>query len=381
MKKVITIFLSAIIMCDFFTGCNFKINKKINTPVPPNNNNHVDKPTIKIGFLTNIYGINDKSFNQAADEGIKRAKEKYGISYKVIESKKDYDYESNLDTLTNAEKTTLVFCVGKDMEDAVKDVAPKKADSKFALIDAVIELPNVESFTFKKEEAAFLAGIVAGKMTLANKVGFIGGENIQAVNMIESAFAAGVKTVNSAAAEGLLSKDQKSYPKEVRYGKDDNFTNINKSYKLGISLFKDGCDVVYHTGDGNGEGLFAAAKEITDKGNNKAWAIGDDRDQAIEFPEYAPYILTSAVKRVDNVAYNAVEDVMNNEFKGGKHTILGLKEDGVGLAQSSYKNTPGDVLDLVDKYADLVKDKKITVPQDRNGVLNFKAPQIEENSK
>ncbi|HBM80988.1 MAG TPA: BMP family ABC transporter substrate-binding protein, partial [Clostridiaceae bacterium] len=149
----------------------------------------------------------DKSFNQAADEGIKRAKEKYGISYKVIESKKDYDYESNLDTLTNAEKTTLVFCVGKDMEDAVKDVAPKKADSKFALIDAVIELPNVESFTFKKEEAAFLAGIVAGKMTLANKVGFIGGENIQAVNMIESAFAAGVKTVNSAAAEGLLSKD------------------------------------------------------------------------------------------------------------------------------------------------------------------------------
>jgi len=254
------------------------------------------------------------------------------------------------------------------MHDAITNAAKQYTDTKFAIIDDVVALPNVESITFKEQEGSFLMGVIAGKMTKTNKIGFIGGKNMPLIEKFEAGFAAGVNSVNPAAAKGLLAKDEKSLGKEVRYA--DSFADTAIGNELGKQLYADNCDVVYHAAGGVGIGLFKAAKDLTDSGK-KVWAIGVDMDQAVSVPEYASIILSSMVKRVDIATYNATKEMVDKNFQGGKAIELGLKEDGVGYAPSSKTNTPADVLALVDKYAAAIKAGTIVVPVTRADAFKF----------
>ena len=97
-------------------------------------------------------------------------------------------------------------------------------------------------------------------------------------------------------------------------------------------------------------------------------------DQSLTVPEYASVILTSMVKRVDVATYNVSKEVVNNTFQGGKVLNLGLKEDGVGLAATSSKNVPANVLTLVGKYSDAIKSGKLVVPAKKGEAATFVAP-------
>ncbi|MTK11973.1 MAG: BMP family ABC transporter substrate-binding protein, partial [Clostridiaceae bacterium] len=99
-------------------------------------------------------------------------------------------------------------------------------------------------------------------------------------------------------------------------------------------------------------------------------------DQAVTVPEYASVILSSMIKKVDVATYTATKDVVDGKFQGGKHVEYGLKEDGVGIAPTSDKNTPKDVLDLVNKYTEAIKADKFVVPATRDAVMKFEVPQI-----
>jgi basic membrane protein A len=177
-----------------------------------------------------------------------------------------------------------------------------------------------------------------------------------------------------AAAEGLLSKDGKAFGTMVKYV--DDFGDPNKGYEAAKALYGAGCDIVYHAAGGVGIGLFKAAKELKD-GGKTVWAIGVDMDQAESVtdtngkPMYADVILTSMIKRVDTGTYNAVKEVVQDKFQGGKSIVLGLKEDGVGVAPSSSTNVPKEILDLVTKYADAIKADKLVVPGTRADATKF----------
>ncbi|MBV7272658.1 BMP family protein [Clostridium thailandense] len=364
-KKIITILAAVAIVTGVFTGCGSKDS------TTQQQSGQTGK-SVKIGLSTDEGGLNDKSFNQAADTGIKKAVKDFGVDYKAVESAKKEDYESNLDALVN-NGDNLVFGVGFQMEQAMKNIAGKYKDKNFAIIDTTVDLPNVESISFKEQEGSFLMGVIAGKMTKANKVGFIGGKDQALINKFEAGFAAGVKAVNPEAATGLISADGKTPGTMVKYA--DSFNDTNKGYELAKSLYGAGCDVIYHAAGGVGIGMFKAAKELKDSGKT-VWAIGVDMDQAITVPEYSSVILSSMVKKVDTATYNAVQDVVKGKFQGGKHVVLGIKEDGVGVAPSSDKNTPKDVLDLVNKYMEAIKSGKLTVPETRDAVGKFTVPQI-----
>ncbi|GAA0744591.1 BMP family ABC transporter substrate-binding protein [Clostridium oceanicum] len=326
---------------------------------------------VKIGLSTDEGGLNDKSFNQAADEGVKKAQKEFGVEYKPIESKQKEDYESNLEALVN-DNCNLVFGVGFQMEQAMKNVAGKYSDKKFAIVDTEVKAPNVLSLKFKDHEGSFLMGVIAGKMTKTNKVGFIGGKDFAPINKFEAGYIAGVKSVNPEAAKALMGKDNKPGAM-VKYA--DSFGDTNKGYELAKSLYGSGCDVIYHAAGGVGIGMFKAAKELKDSGK-AVWAIGVDKDQALTVPKYKDVILSSMLKRVDTATYDATKQIVDGKFEGGKTIELGVKEDGVAVAGTSKDNTPKEVLDLVEKYKNAIKEEKIKVPATRKELANFTPTEI-----
>ncbi|MBZ9689027.1 BMP family ABC transporter substrate-binding protein [Clostridium estertheticum] len=365
-KKVVAVLAAVAVVATLFVGCGTK--KVAEVPKTEAPKTEAAKPTKTIGLSTDEGGLNDKSFNQSADEGVKKAKAEDGFTYNAIESKKKEDYTANLESLIE-NGSQLTFAIGFQMADAMTEVAKNHTDKHFAIIDSEVKLPNVTSITFKEQEGSFLMGVIAGKMTKTNKIGFIGGKDFDLINRFEAGFAAGVKAVNPEAAKGLLSSNGKTPGTTVKYA--DSFDDSAKGYELAKSLYQGGCDVVYHAAGGVGIGLFKAAQELKDSGK-PVWAIGVDMDQSLTVPKYAGVILSSMIKRVDIATYNESKAEVKNEFKGGTVTNLGLKEQGVGIAETSSKNVPKAVLDIVKTYQDKVIAGQIVVPANRQQAMDFK---------
>ncbi|MEG0774478.1 BMP family ABC transporter substrate-binding protein [Clostridium sp.] len=361
MKKIVAMLTTVAMTASLLVGCaSGKTGDADKAPAG-------ETKQVIIGLSTDEGGLNDKSFNQSANDGVKKAEADFKVKYTPIESQKKEDYQPNLQSLID-NGSNLVLAIGFQMFDATTAVAKANPDAKIAIIDSIVDAPNVSSITFKEHEGSFLMGVIAGKMTKTNKVGFIGGKDFDTINKFEAGFAAGVKAVNPAAAAGLLSSDGKTAGTTVKYA--DSFADTNKGYELAKSLYEGGCDVIYHAAGGVGIGMFKAAKELKDAGK-QVWAIGVDMDQSITVPEYADVILSSMIKRVDVATYNAAKSVVENTFKGG-HQDLGIKEGGVGMAETTNKNTPEDVLKVAKDYEKQILDGKVVVPANRQGAMDFK---------
>lgn len=351
-KRLLALAAAAIMTVSLFAGCGSQKQGTGETS---------QAKKIKVGLATDEGGLNDKSFNQAADMGIKKAAtELKNVDYKAIESKKKDEYQPNLQALVD-NNSDIVFGVGFQMGDAMTAIAKKYPDKKFAIIDSEVNAKNVVSLNFKEQEGSFLTGVIAGKMTKSNKIGFIGGKDFELINRFAAGYMAGAKTVNP------------NVQFDIRYAAD--FANPTKGEELATSMYNGGCDVIYHAAGGTGLGLFKATKAMT-KPDNKLWAIGVDQDQAVTVPEYADVIVTSMVKRVDTATYDTVKSVADGKFEGGQSKVFGLKDKGVDIAGTSSKNTPKDVLDLVEKYRAAIVDGKITVPATKDDAAKFTAPSI-----
>jgi Uncharacterized ABC-type transport system, periplasmic component/surface lipoprotein len=348
-KRVIAIISAIAVVAALFVGCAKKTDNSSSSGETKTGTK------IKVGLSTDEGGLNDKSFNQAADTGIKKAVTDFGVDYKAVESKTKDDYEPNLNALiSNGDQ--LVFGVGFQMGDALKDAAEKNTKVDFAIIDSVVSEPNVVSYNFKANESSFLEGVIAGKMTKSNKVGFIGGKDMELINAFEVGYTAGVKSVNPSA--------------EVKIVYVDSFNDAAKGKESAKNLMDAGCDVIYHAAGGVGEGMFQAIKDAKTAGK-AVWGIGVDMDQAVTLPQYADIILSSAVKRVDKATYDATKNVVNGTFKGNTNVVLGLKEGGVDISDTTSKNTPKDVLDLVAKYKQAIIDGKVKVPATKDEGKSF----------
>lgn len=358
-KRLVAALATVAVVATLFAGCGKKAEApKPATPAPVAE--PAKKPTVKIGLATDQGGLGDKSFNDSAVNGLKKIESEFGIKSDILESKQQENYVPNLQTLSG--KNDLTFGVGFMMHQAVTDVATAAKDKKFAIIDDVVELPNVCSITFKEEEGSFLMGVLAGKTTKTNKVGFLGGMDMALIQKFEAGYIAGVKSVNPAAAEDLINR------KNVKY--TGNFTDSGKGKEMAKALFNSGCDVVFHASGACGLGLLDAAKELRDQ-KKDVWAIGVDMDQAVTVPNDASAILSSMVKRVDNATYSVSKDVINNTFQGGKNVIYGLKEQGVGMAPTTDKNAKPEVIDLAKKYEAAIVAGKIKVPATLDAAKSF----------
>lgn len=298
----------------------------------------------QIGMVTDVGGVNDKSFNQSAWEALERLGKETGAETKFLESKGEADMEPNLNSFVK-EGYDLTWGIGMLFEDALKKVATENPDAKLAVIDAVVDAPNVASVTFAEHEGSYLVGVVAGLMTKTNKIGFVGGMEIPVITKFEKGFAAGVAAVNPDAKVS------------VSYSGDFNKPDLGKS--IAATMYNDGADIIFHASGGTGNGVFNEAIERKKNGED-IWVIGVDKDQSLEFGD--DVTLTSMLKGVDAAVSKVSKDLIAGNFAGGTIQELGLKDDAVGLPETSTKNVPQDVLDKVEEFKQKIISGEVTVP-------------------
>lgn len=295
---------------------------------------------LRVAMVFDSGGKGDKSFNDSAYMGLERAKKDLGIDFTTVDSKAEKDYETNLETLSE-KGYDLILAVGITQGDALKRVAPKHPEIKFAIIDADVTAPNVRSLLFSEEQGSYLAGYLAGMTTKTNKIGFVGGKSIPLIKKFESGYFAGAKAANPK-VEALPAKYTESW--------DDTLLGKESA----ASLFNSGADIVYHAAGRCGLGVIAAAKDA-DK-----FAIGVDSDQDdVE----KGHVLTSMVKRVDEAVYATVKDVKDGAFTPGAKKY-DLKANGVGLTEMKYTKdkVPADAMKRLDAVKADIISGKITVP-------------------
>lgn len=376
-RKLVAVLATVAVVASLFAGCGS--SDKGTTDKGKDQTNQTKKSDVIIGLATDEGGLNDKSFNQAADTGIKKVQSESGVQYKPVESTNKDAYTANLQALALDMKSNLTFAIGYQMEKALTDVAKQAKDSNFAIVDTVVNLPNVQSLVFKEHEGSFLMGVIAAKTTKTGKIGFIGGKEGDLIGKFEAGYVAGARAVNP------------NIKVDVRYA--DSFAESAKGYELAKAEYGEGSDIIYHAAGGVGLGLFQATKELR-KAGKQVWAIGVDMDQAITVldenkkPIYADVILTSMIKRVDTATYEASKEIVEGKFKGGTVKVFGLAEEGVGIAPSSRgvipedmkglvkSNVPQDVLALADKYIAAIKEGKIAVPEKPADAKKFTAEPI-----
>ncbi len=296
----------------------------------------------KVGMVTDVGGLGDQSFNDAAYRGLQMLEEEFGVKIQVVESAMMTDYVVNLSSLAE-EGYDLVWAIGFLMQDALAEVAEMYPDTKFGLIDSEVISDNVASVTFKEHEGSFLVGLLAGMKTKTDKVGFVGGMDFALIHKFEAGFVAGVKAINPDA--------------EVIVSYTGVFDDPNKGKELALTQYSQGVDVIYHASGACGIGVIKAAEE---KGSG-FYAIGVDSPQAHLAPEN---VLTSMLKRVDNAVYSVSKNLIRGDWVSG-HIELGLKEDGVGYSEQAIKMFTKDEIDIVDGYRMQIIAGAVEVPEIR----------------
>ncbi|QJC50227.1 BMP family ABC transporter substrate-binding protein [Paenibacillus albicereus] len=297
----------------------------------------------KIGMVTDGGGVNDKSFNQSAWEGLQQLTKDTGAEVKYLESKGESDFEPNLNQMVKA-GYSLTWGIGFMMNKAITTVATQNPEAKLASIDSEVSAPNVESVMFAENEGSFLVGVVAGLTTKTNKVGFVGGVEGDLIKKFEAGFAAGVAAVNPEAKV------------TVQYVGD--FTKPDLGKASAATLYNDGNDIIYHAAGGSGNGVFTEAKDRVSKGE-KVWVIGVDKDQSVEFGN--DITLTSMVKRVDQAVQIVSQALIDGDFKGGTTRTLTLKDGAVGLPENN-PNVSEDIMAKVKEYEAKIVSGEVTVP-------------------
>jgi basic membrane protein A len=309
---------------------------------------------VRAAMVTDVGGLGDNSFNDSANAGLEMAVSDLGAEKNVLESGAPTDYVNNLTQLAQ-NGFSPIFAVGFLMTDALTEIAPQYPDQSFAIVDSVVEQPNVASLTFREEQGSYLAGVVAGLMTQEDTeytnpddqiVGFLGGQESPLIQKFEAGYVAGVESVCPDCE--ILSEYAGTTP--------DAFNDPAAGQEISLRMNDDGADIVYHASGGTGAGMFDAATE------RQFFGIGVDSDQAALFPD-AP-VLTSMLKRVDNAVFQTVEAFANGEFPGGEVQTFGLEEEGVGLAEFGEfdGDVPQEVKDAVEQARTDIIDGTVEVP-------------------
>ena len=285
----------------------------------------------------------DKSFNEAAYNGAERFKKETGITYREFEVTAEAQREQALRNMARR-GSQIIVGIGFSQASGMEKVAKEFPTLKFAIVDAVVDLPNVQSIVFKEHEGSFLVGMAAALASKTGKVGFVGGMDIPLIRKFALGYEEGAKYVNPKIEvfQNMTGTTSAAWNDPTRGG------------ELARSQFDRGVDVVYAAAGATGLGVLQAAK---DKGR---LAIGVDSNQNHIHPGS---ILTSMVKRVDLAVYEAFKTTREGNWKGGVRN-LGVAEGGVGYSLDQDNRsliTPEMERRLAQARADIVAGKiKVT---------------------
>jgi basic membrane protein A len=315
---------------------------------------------VNVGMVYATGGLGDGSFNDQAQQGIKKAAQELGVKYDEAQPSEVSQFKT---FQTQFAKSTspaydLISCIGFLQADALSETAPAYPEQNFMIVDSVVDEPNVGSYVFAEHEGSFLVGQLAGLLTAkdfsagagattsgSSKLGFVGGVESPLIKKFEAGFIAGAKYANDSV--------------EVQSTYVGSFNDPAGGKEAALAMYNNGADIVYHASGNTGTGVFQAAQQ---KGR---FAIGVDRDQSVTKPSYADVILASMVKRVDTAVYNSVKSVVNGTFEGGSTTALGLKDEGVAIVYGKELGAEisEDVKSKISTAKQAIIDGEITVPK------------------
>lgn len=333
MKKLYTIVAFVLLASMLLTACG-TAPAATEAPAAP------AEAKFLVGQVTDLGGVDDKSFNASAWAGVQKAITDLGVDGKYLESKDQSDYAKNIQQYLS-EKAGLIITIGFLLGVDTATAAKANPDTKFAIVDysfpdcwpgavegkdcgSASDLANVRGLTFQTDEAAFLAGYLAAGMTKTGKVGTFGGIKIPTVTIFMKGYEAGVKYYNQ----------QKNANVEVLgwdNAADDglftgNFDSTDDGRKFAESLMQEGADIIMPVAGPVGLGSAAVCKET-----GKCSIIGVDADWFNTAPEFKDVVLTSVLKLIDVAVFNTVKDTVDGKFTGGT-VVYGIKDGGVDIA-------------------------------------------------
>lgn len=308
---------------------------------------------VKVGLVFDVGGRGDKSFNDAAYVGLKKAQQELGdkIEVKFLDLAGSGENREALLRMLAQEKCDIIFGVGFMFTDAITNVAKDFPQTKFALIDGFIPdlkpESNVSCLLFKEQEGSFLVGAAAAMKSKTGKIGFVGGMQTPLIEKFDTGYMAGAKYVNPSIV--VLS--------DYIGTTEAAFKDPVKGQELTLKQIRDGADVIYHAAGASGDGVIEAVAD------EKKLAVGVDSDQSLTATEaQRPAILTSMVKKIDVAVSEMIKSVVNNSFKGGL-VEFGVKNGGVSYAENEYnKGLITDIKGKLDEIKVKIISGEIKVP-------------------
>jgi len=307
--------------------------------------------TLKVGLVTDMGKIDDKTFNEFAYKGMMRAAKDFGLKTSFIETLQPTDYDKNIEQFIG-EGFNVIITVGFMLGDATKKMAQKHPNVNFVIVDFAYDPPvkNIIGLIFAEDQAGFLGGALAGLMTKSKTVGIVAGPAIPPVVRFRKGYEAGVRHV--------------CYDCEVLRVHIDSFTDPARGKTAALSQMDEGADVIFGAGGTTGSGAILGASQAG------SWVIGVDQDEYMTtFKEGkvpgAGRIISSAMKRVDNAVYQAVNRSVKGKFEGGV-LVSNISNAGIGLAPFHKADThiPASVKTKLEEIKEGLKSGKIKVKID-----------------
>jgi basic membrane protein A and related proteins len=309
----------------------------------------------KVAQVTDLGGIDDKSFNATAYKGIEQAVAELGVEGKYLESQQQSDYAKNIQQLLG-EGTDLIVTVGFLLGVDTASVAKANPNQKFAIVDyaypdcwpgavegkdcgSTTDLPNVLGLTFKTDEAGFLAGYAAAASTKTGKVATFGGIQLPTVTIFMKGFEAGVDYYNTANGTSVEVLGWKTADDAGSF--TGNFESLDDGRSFAEAFVQEGADIIMPVAGPVGLGSAAYCKETA-----SCMIVGVDTDWTVSASEYSDVILTSVLKNMNVAVFEAVKAAQAGTFKGGIYTGT-LVNGGVGIA--SVKGASADLNAALEK--------------------------------
>ncbi len=309
-----------------------------------------DKSKVHVGIVFDIGGKDDRSFNAAAWEGVKRAARDFPIVLRDVEPGDPTSIEPAMRAF--AERGyDLIIGVGFSQTPIIETVAKDYPNISFVIVDGVSQLPNVASLIFKEHEGAYLVGMIAAMTSKTGTLGFLGGMDIPLIHKFEVGYEEGAHAVNP---------EVNVVPNYIGVT-DTAWNDPVKGKELARTQIERGADIIFAAAGNSGLGAFDAVEQYgkDDQGRAQKLVIGVDSNQNWVKPGF---VLTSMVKRVDNAVYQIVKDRVGNQFAGGIH-VYGLENEGIGYAVDQYNKDliPPATIRAVDQARKKIIDGQIKV--------------------
>ncbi|WP_054955260.1 BMP family lipoprotein [Paenibacillus dakarensis] len=367
MKKGVISLISLALSVTMLAGCGSK-------PEAENGGAGGDaaKANFKVGMVTDAGTIDDKSFNQGTYEGIKKANKDFNMDYKYLKpaGTTEADYTKEIGNLYDAGYKFIVT-PGFKFETAIFKSQDKYKDAKFVIIDGTpnagngaepVVKENSVAIFFAEQEAGFLAGVAAADHIKEGEAGFIGGLEIPPVQKFNWGFQQGLKYANdNLGTKVTMKKDNVVY--------QGSFDNAAAGGQLAAQMYDRGVKVIFAAAGGVGTGAINETKTRVKNGAD-VWMVGVDVDQYQEgvYDGEKSVILTSAVKKIDQAAYDMIKAETEGKFPGGQTLTFDASNDGIGLPEKN-PNLSEETLKKVDEVFQKIKSGEVKVSGEQGDLI------------